>query len=433
MTAVLERTLELPPEPVSVRQARRFVREALLVAQRAIWQEAAELAVSELVTNAVLHGHSTAWVTVSLDEHRLRVEVRDGSARLPALRHYDDEATTGRGMALVAAVTDAHGVQELSAGGKVVWFVLGDTSELPDGTGDPTVGRVHAEGASPASAGGDGVVLQGLPPLLWLAACQHEDALLRELALVGSVLEEQLAGADIARARLRDAVGRAVSQWVESGDAPAGTAPKDVPGELDVHVAATGEDRVAFDALGAVLEAAEVAAAAQQLLVPASLPEVADMRAWACAQVLAQLDGRLPERWGGLSASAVSDAAVVPRLDDSLDALRAAGGSVVAADETNRILSITPSLAEALGWQDVDLIGRRVVVLVPERFRQAHVAGFIRHVSTGATTVTGVALELPLLHRDGREIPCRFLLETRRTGRGRALYLAWIDPLEGAG
>ncbi|MDP3713927.1 MAG: ATP-binding protein [Mycobacteriales bacterium] len=428
MTAVLERTLELPPEPVSVRQARRFVREALLVAQRAIWQEAAELAVSELVTNAVLHGHSTAWVTVSLDQHRLRVEVRDGSARLPALRHYDDEATTGRGMALVAAVTDAHGVQELSAGGKVVWFVLGDTSELRDSR-DPAVGGVRAEGVAPASVAGDGVVLQGLPPLLWLAACQHEDALLRELALVGCVLEAQLAGADIARARLRDAVGRAVSQWAEPGEVAAQAASKDVPGELDVHVAATGEDRVAFDALHAVLEAAERAAAAQRLLVPPSLPEVADMRAWACAQVLAQLDGRPPERWGGLSATAVSDAAVVPRLDASLDALRAAGGSVVAADETNRILSISPSLAQALGWQEADLVGRRVVVLVPEQFRQAHVAGFIRHVSTGATTVTGVPLELPLLHRDGREIRCRFLLETRRTGRGRELYLAWIDPL----
>lgn len=430
MTTVLERTIELPPEPLSVREARRFVREALLVAERAIWQDAAELAVSELVTNAVLHSHSTAWVTVSLDQHRLRVEVRDGNARLPALRHYDDEATTGRGMALVAAVTDAHGVQELSAGGKVVWFVLGDTSGLPDDTEDPAVGGMGAQASDPASVAGDGVVLQGLPPLLWLAACQHEDALLRELALMGCVLEEQLAGADVARARLRDAVGRAVSRWTEPGDVAAQASPKDVPEELDVHVTATGDDRTAFDALHRVLEAAERAAAAQRLLVPPSLPEVADMRAWACAQVLAQLAGRPPERWGGLSATAVSDAAVVPRLDASLGALRDGGGSVVAADEANRILSISPSLAEALGWQEADLVGRRVVVLVPEQFRQAHVAGFIRHVSTGATTVTGVSLELPLLHRGGHEIRCRFLLETRRTERGRALYLAWIDPLE---
>ena len=41
----------------------------------------------------------------------------------------------------------------------------------------------------------------------------------------------------------------------------------------------------------------------------------------------------------------------------------------------------------------------------------------------------GVPLELPVLHRDGTEIACSFLVE-RAESSGRPVYLAWIEPLE---
>jgi hypothetical protein len=43
--------------------------------------------------------------------------------------------------------------------------------------------------------------------------------------------------------------------------------------------------------------------------------------------------------------------------------------------------------------------------------------------------VLGVQLTLPVLHRDGREISCRFLIEQLAAPAGRSLYLAHLDVL----
>ncbi len=64
------------------------------------------------------------------------MEVQDGSRRLPRQRHYGLTATTGRGLALVDALTQAWGA-EPGAAGKTVWCVLrGETGEPDDGDVD---------------------------------------------------------------------------------------------------------------------------------------------------------------------------------------------------------------------------------------------------------------------------------------------------------
>jgi anti-sigma regulatory factor (Ser/Thr protein kinase) len=78
------------------------------------------LAVSELVTNAVVHGRPPRELRVSSEPIRLRVEVRDadpgpGSEAVVAVL-----GTGGRGLAIVAAVADATGV-ERHLDGKVAW------------------------------------------------------------------------------------------------------------------------------------------------------------------------------------------------------------------------------------------------------------------------------------------------------------------------
>lgn len=78
-----------------------------------------------------------------------------------------------------------------------------------------------------------------------------------------------------------------------------------------------------------------------------------------------------------------------------------------------------------------DLVDRRVVTVIPPAWREAHVAGFSRHLSTGESRVLGVPLELPVLAADGREIPCRVLIERATENPGRPVFVAWIDPVEG--
>ncbi|PWI45100.1 ATP-binding protein [Streptomyces sp. ICBB 8177] len=68
--------------------------------------EAVLLTVSELVTNAHVHAHSTAQLVLTWDSECLHVTVHDSSARLPQPRNPDGDALGGRGMLLVDALAD---------------------------------------------------------------------------------------------------------------------------------------------------------------------------------------------------------------------------------------------------------------------------------------------------------------------------------------
>jgi anti-sigma regulatory factor (Ser/Thr protein kinase) len=78
----------------------------------------AQLVVSELTTNAIVHTRSAPTVVASFDEGRLRIEVHDHDQALP--RICDHDASDGWGLRLVAAVTDGWGWIPTRSG-KHVW------------------------------------------------------------------------------------------------------------------------------------------------------------------------------------------------------------------------------------------------------------------------------------------------------------------------
>jgi anti-sigma regulatory factor (Ser/Thr protein kinase) len=131
----MQTSLRLPPEPQSVRQARAHIRQALHEAGREEWLDDAALAVSELVSNVVLHACTDCelWVSVTWDS--VRVSVRDFSSRLPVARHFGADATTGRGLTIVAGLSADFGVDPLGNDGKIVWFVLDGTTPGAAGNG----------------------------------------------------------------------------------------------------------------------------------------------------------------------------------------------------------------------------------------------------------------------------------------------------------
>ncbi|MFF3808191.1 ATP-binding protein [Streptomyces sp. NPDC002032] len=110
----------------AVGEVRRALRELLRHRCRADAADVAELLVTELVTNALVHTDQGAEVSVRLAATRLRVEVRDYHARRPTPYVTSaDDGTHGRGLVLVQALADAWGVDPLALGrGKVVWFEL---------------------------------------------------------------------------------------------------------------------------------------------------------------------------------------------------------------------------------------------------------------------------------------------------------------------
>lgn len=111
-----------PPAPASVPEARRFVGSVLGQWGLTAAYEAAEMLVSEVVTNAVLHARTAFTVAVSRVGDAVRVSVSDGSPAIPQQRTYGPDATTGRGMRLVATLALRWGVEKDTGGGKAVWF-----------------------------------------------------------------------------------------------------------------------------------------------------------------------------------------------------------------------------------------------------------------------------------------------------------------------
>nr|WP_239144793.1 ATP-binding protein [Streptomyces sp. SID14515] len=112
-------------ERSAVGEVRRELREFLRHRSGQEQTDAAELLVSELVTNALIHTRNGAVVTATATPARLRVEVQDfASEDLPAPYVPNaDDGTHGRGLILVRSLADAWGV-EAQALGKVVWFEL---------------------------------------------------------------------------------------------------------------------------------------------------------------------------------------------------------------------------------------------------------------------------------------------------------------------
>ncbi|HWH29897.1 MAG TPA: ATP-binding protein [Mycobacteriales bacterium] len=113
----------LPGRASSVPPARRFVERTLESWDLTGAGWTAALLVSELAANAALHAGTDFTVVVERTGDRVRLEVHDGSATVPRQRRHSSEATTGRGLHLVAELADAWGVQATAAG-KLVWVEL---------------------------------------------------------------------------------------------------------------------------------------------------------------------------------------------------------------------------------------------------------------------------------------------------------------------
>lgn len=122
-TAVVEdATASFRAGPDAPFAARRFV-AGVLAGRRHTDPAAAQdaqLVVSELATNAVIHAGTPFSVSLSFDGSTIRISVHDWSSARPVMRDAVPTAASGRGLRLVDAVTRDWGV-EPATDGKTIW------------------------------------------------------------------------------------------------------------------------------------------------------------------------------------------------------------------------------------------------------------------------------------------------------------------------
>lgn len=399
-----------------------MIRASLLEAGREDLVDTAELLVSEIVTNALVHAGTFIDVAFTLAGHGLRVEVTDGSPHAPTVRGYGPSAGTGRGLMLLEEMVDDWGVV-LDEPGKTVWFQLAS----------PAGGE--APGVTPGARRERDTVtvrLLEVPLLLHEAWRQHAESLLREL-LLASLDDEPEADPIVLHAEASDAIALLAEHVPASGvpDDPdrvmvAATEPQVTHPLVELRVPASSVPH--FATLDETIRTALEMAEDGRLLTPPTQPEVQALRAWLCGQVATQAEGAAPRPWV-LEVEPPRRSARPPARD--LDAARQAGTAMVVADDEDLIVAVSPAALSLLGYDDPqELVGQRLVVVIPERYRQAHLAGFTLHALTGRATLLGHPVVVPALRRGGTEVDVEMTVRRDRAGDGRTVFVAELAPVE---
>ncbi|MFE0191158.1 ATP-binding protein [Streptomyces sp. NPDC058989] len=126
-------TVELQAVPAHIGQVRTIVSAQLRHWRLDALVDPAALGVTELLANVHRHARPSKQCTVELRLllDRLTVSVHDEDPRLPHVRTAGSWETCGRGLALIAALSESWGMRP-DGSGKVVWFTLPALPATPE-------------------------------------------------------------------------------------------------------------------------------------------------------------------------------------------------------------------------------------------------------------------------------------------------------------
>lgn len=406
----------MPPHASIVSHARALLRDALAGATETLLDNA-QLAVSEVVTNALVHAGTEVRLQARFDSSGLRVEVADGNPNLPSVRDHSRASGTGRGLHMVTQSVDAWGSYPCE-GGKVVWF------EIRSVPHDRPATVPQLERRAGPTKGVVAVELLNVPLLMHVAWQEHAAALLREYLLVG------LDGDEVAAFERHAAASEVLSllhdqlpapPLLDDPDAIMSTAvePAVSAARLVVRVPRTAV--ADFAALDEMLGEASTMAATGALLVPPTQPEIAAMRRWLCEQVQEQAgEGGAPRPWSSGNADDVAT-----DISEEPSSVARSERAVLAMDEAGLIAGCSSSAAAMLGYSSPEgLRGRRILAIVPRRYHQAHLAGTTLHMINGRSPLLGRRVSVPVVRADGSEQALELEVQPRQVVDGRRLFVA---------
>lgn len=422
-------TRVLPPDGASAGVARRLVRLLLRSTSMEVVRDDAELAVTELVTNALVHAGGEIRLDLALTDSGVRVDVADTSVHPPVRRDYSTSSGTGRGLHLLDSLVTRWGTTR-QTGGKVVWF------EIDDSQGPPFAATHRAPAAShdePLVADVVQVELLNVPLLMHAAWQEHASALLREYLLFR--LEED---ADILERHAQ--ASEAMNVLHEQIPVPdlGAVAETVMSNALEPHVSRESlmllvpRSSVAnFAVLDELIRDALGVASAQELLVPPTQPEIRHMSHWLCREVAEQAQSGTPTRWSSPEPEPHLESGGDLTLSgwDPSDVVRSPR-ALLATDDASIIVAVSDAALALLGYASAEeLVGRSVTCIVPPRYHQAHIAGTTLHVVNGRGPLLDTPITVPVVLADGSEEPREMTVTSHPLPSGRRLFLADFSPL----
>lgn len=320
MTSTPPRQIALAPGPGSVHAARRWVVGRCRDLGRPELAECAEVGVSELVSNALLHGSTPIQVGVAGTTAHPRVEVRDASTDAPRIGpgpgatllgdDLDDDTllTFGRGLGIVARVSRAWGA-DIDDEGKVVWFEPAEDVEEQATEGVVTgVAGPATRGLPSRGAGMRTFVLRGVPQRLHVAFVRHYRELRREVRLLslahGTTYPMARDLADLFATLDAPAYDGLLLAVVDVADAAVHDHP-DPDTAVDLRVGLTRRGAAELGRLAELLELADVFCREERLLSLARDREQRCFQQWFLEELEAQGAGADPRSWHDGGAAAV--------------------------------------------------------------------------------------------------------------------------------
>ncbi|HEU0297883.1 MAG TPA: PAS domain S-box protein, partial [Longimicrobium sp.] len=141
-----------------------------------------------------------------------------------------------------------------------------------------------------------------------------------------------------------------------------------------------------------------------------------------------QLRARIAELERRLEEAQAAAAAVAENEQRYRALVEADPGGVVIIDEESRILSVNHAMRRIFGYTVEQMVGKPLTVLIPHRFREAHLRGIRRYLLTGERNVPWQGLQLPALRRDGTEVPVEISFG-EYSSNGRKVFAGFLTDI----
>src|ERR1700686_1166239 len=84
------------------------------------------------------------------------------------------------------------------------------------------------------------------------------------------------------------------------------------------------------------------------------------------------------------------------------------GDAVVISDASGAITLWNPAAERMFGFTQAEALGNSLDLIIPERLRARHWAGFGKTMATGETRYAHDVLRVPAVHKDGRALSIAF-------------------------